>query len=53
MHGRVRYSLNGTIDIPWAFDKHVQRSITVISPVDLNLNPALKQPYSVSQQKYI
>jgi hypothetical protein len=50
-YGRVRYILTGTVDIPWAFDKHVTRTITVLSPVDLNLIPGLKQPASLSQVK--
>lgn len=51
-YGQVRYSINGTIDIPWAFDKHTTRSFSVINNVDLNLcSPALRQPYGVSGSK--
>lgn len=43
--GKIRYSLTGTVSIPWSFDKHTVRSFTVISHVDLNqLSPFFKQP---------
>ena len=51
--GQVRYSLYGTIDIPWAFDKHTTRSFTVVSHLDLNSNPSLRQGYGVSDQKVL
>lgn len=53
IYGRVRYSIYGTIDIPWAFDKHTTRSFTIVSPLDLNSNPNLRQPYSVSASKVL
>ena len=46
IHARVRYLLKGDISIPWAFDKTVYLSITVVSNIDLNLNPMLRQPAS-------
>ena len=49
IHARVRYSLKGTMDIPWAFDKTVNLSLTVIQQVDLNTNPLLRQPATGSQ----
>ena len=48
-HARVSYSLKGTIDIPWAFDKTVNLSFVVIGESDLNTNPALRQPATGSQ----
>jgi hypothetical protein len=50
-HGKIRYVLTGTVDIPWAFDKHITRTITVLSPVDLNLIPGLLQAVSVVETK--
>lgn len=51
--GRVRYSIYGTIDIPWAFDKHTTRSFSIVSPLDLNLNPNLRQPYTTTASKVL
>ncbi|CAF0904985.1 unnamed protein product [Brachionus calyciflorus] len=51
--GQVRYSLYGTVDIPWAFDKHTTRSFTVVSHLDLNANPALRQGFGVSDEKVL
>jgi hypothetical protein len=53
MYGRVRYSIYGTIDIPWAFDKHTTRSFSVISHLDLNALPNLHQPFGVSDTKVL
>ena len=50
-YGKVRYSIYGTIDIPWAIDKHTIRSFTVISHLNLNANPAYAQAYGVSDIK--
>ena len=44
IHARVRYFLRGDIDIPWAFDKTVYLTITVINHFDLNINPIFRQP---------
>lgn len=50
--GQIRYSLSATINIPWAFDKHTQKSISVISEVNLNnLNPIIKKSYRASGTK--
>ncbi|CAF0782805.1 unnamed protein product [Brachionus calyciflorus] len=51
LNGRIRYSIKGTIDIPWAFDKHTKKSFSVLSHVDLNDYANVKQPYGVSAQK--
>ena len=51
--GRVRYSIYSTIDIPWAFDRHSTRSFSVISHLDLNMNPNLRQPCGVSDTKVL
>jgi hypothetical protein len=36
-----------------AQDKHTQRSFTVVAPLDLNVNPLLRQPYGVSESKIL
>ncbi len=46
--GRVRYSVNANIIIPWALDKHATRSFTVISHYDLNRDLNAKQSFGVS-----
>ena len=52
--GQIRYTLTGTINIPWSFDKHTRKSFTVINHVDLNkFNPILRQPIEVSESKII
>ena len=51
--GRVRYSVNSNIDIPWAFDKHTTRSFTVLSHYDLNRDPNARQSYGVSDTKVL
>jgi hypothetical protein len=53
MYGIIRYSIKGNIDIPWALDKHTERSFTVISHYDLNAFPALRQPYGASDTKVL
>lgn len=53
LNGRIRYSIKGTIDIPWAFDKHTKRSFSVLSHADLNNHPNLKEPYGVTAQKVL
>lgn len=50
-YGRIRYSLNGTIDIPWAVDKHTTLAFSVISHVDLNQFPNLRQSAEASDSK--
>lgn len=34
--GKIRYTLKGTIDIPWSFNKHTIKMFTVLSETDLN-----------------
>lgn len=37
--GQVRYWLRGIIDKPWQFDHHCKRAFTVLSILDLNIQP--------------
>ncbi|RMZ97900.1 arrestin domain-containing 3-like [Brachionus plicatilis] len=53
LNGRIRYSIKGTVDIPWAIDKHTEQSFSVLSHVDLNNYSTLDQPYGVSTRKVL
>lgn len=37
--GRIRYSLNGTIEIPWSPQKHTNMVFTILNELDLNIFP--------------
>ena len=39
--GSVRYSVKGTLDRPWKFNRYCRRYFTVVSPLDLNAMPYL------------
>ncbi len=43
-HGSIRYNVRVKYDRPWAFDDEYVEDFTVVCPIDLNLNPMLRNP---------
>ena len=51
-YGQIHYSINATIDIPCAFDKHSVKSFSVINVSDLNLlGSQIAQPSGLSSSR--
>lgn len=50
-HGRIRYTITGTIDIPWSTNKNSSRVFTVLNNLDLNEMPSLRHPVEVNDSK--
>ncbi|BFY98273.1 hypothetical protein BsWGS_01313 [Bradybaena similaris] len=52
-YGYIRYWVKVTIERPWKKNVSVKKTFTVISPVDLNLEPSAAQPTQNTREKHI
>jgi hypothetical protein len=43
-YGSIKYNVRLKYDRPWAFDDEYVEDFTVICPINLNLNPMLRNP---------
>jgi hypothetical protein len=43
-YGSVKYDVRVKYDRPWAFDDEFIESFTVVCPINLNLDPSLRNP---------
>jgi hypothetical protein len=52
-YGSITYTADAKLDIPWAFDKHVEVAFTVINNLNLNSLPDLRSPKTATAKKEI
>lgn len=50
--GQIRYEVIVTIDRPYKYDNVFRQPFTVISPLDLNVNPIYKAPIERKEEKH-
>lgn len=49
----VGYTIRGILDIPWSFNKNTIKSFSIVSPLDLNASPNLRQPYDANDTRIL
>lgn len=49
--GRIRYWVQGVIDIPWSLNRYTHATFTVINKMDLNAVPQLQIPKGATDRK--
>lgn len=50
-YGHIRYTIKAKMNRPWAFDEKVKALYTVLSHLDLNTDPFVKEPVSQVAEK--
>ncbi|XP_049801635.1 arrestin domain-containing protein 17-like [Schistocerca nitens] len=50
-YGHIRYTIKAKMNRPWAFDEKVKAFYTVLSHLDLNTDPLVKEPVSQVTEK--
>ncbi|XP_069691689.1 arrestin domain-containing protein 17-like [Periplaneta americana] len=51
-YGIIRYTAKVIFDCPWRFNRDIKGSFNVLSYVDLNSNPYLKEPVIIESNKH-
>ncbi|KAK7861786.1 hypothetical protein R5R35_011958 [Gryllus longicercus] len=52
-YGHVRYTVKVKVDRPWKFDYDCKVAFTVLTPLDLNLEPNMQEPVQNTKEKYL
>ncbi|KAK7861784.1 hypothetical protein R5R35_011957 [Gryllus longicercus] len=53
IHGHVRYTVKVEVVRPWRFDYKSKAAFTVLTPLDLNLEPGMQEPVQNTREKYL
>lgn len=53
VHGNIRYTIKGTVDRPWKFNYEAKIGLNIVSPLDLNYLPGLREPIALSDDKHL
>jgi len=50
-YGHVKYTIEAVLDRPWKLDHEVKTRFFVVTPLDLNLHPEVKEPVKQDREK--